>query len=280
MGASLRIAAAVVMLSSLPCGAGRFRHLTVESLWQPDSSVAACALVVGAGAARGCSSSAAPVPAPLELQLGDIARHEFHEAVAMWQLQNLLGAMQLFLRSAQKGHEVGELCFRWGQYHELPPPDIKQAMRWYTRGVRMNHKACTTMLGKLKMAVGQPEEATSILRRTAMPASYGGEHGDSLAQWFLAEMNLQTGQFREAVRWWKRSAENGDVDAMMRLSAVFSQGAAGIPREEARSQHWLLAAAASGHQEALTKVPWSMDEANLTKVARQWMGEMQDMGWL
>eukprot|EP00443_Scrippsiella_acuminata_P072924 CAMPEP_0115373628 /NCGR_PEP_ID=MMETSP0271-20121206/1533_1 /TAXON_ID=71861 /ORGANISM="Scrippsiella trochoidea, Strain CCMP3099" /LENGTH=210 /DNA_ID=CAMNT_0002796643 /DNA_START=18 /DNA_END=647 /DNA_ORIENTATION=- len=190
------------------------------------------------------------------LQLQEIAVHEFQQATERWQLQNLMGAIQLFLRSAQKGHEVGEYCFRWGQYHELPPSDIQQALRWYSRGARMNHKGSTTMLGKLHYALGQKDKAEKWLRRTAAPRSYGGEFGDSLAQWFMGEMSFQAGELRKAVRWWKRSAENGDVDAMMRLFTVFSQGGSGIPREPMLGRHWLLAAAAHGHQEALSRVAW------------------------
>merc|ERR1712232_1169421 len=186
----------------------------------------------------------------------EIAAFEFQQASEAWQLQNLLGAIRLFLRSAQKGHEGGEFCFRWGQYHELPPADIVQALRWYARGARMNHRACTTMLGKLHFAMGHHTQAREWLRRTATPRSDGGDSGDSLAQWFLAELSLQGGSFREAVRWWKRSAENGDIDAMMRLVQVFGKGATGIPRETMRARHWLYAAAAHGHQEALGKITW------------------------
>merc|ERR1740123_2116504 len=183
------------------------------------------------------------------MELQEIANWEFQQATKTWGMNNLMGAIRLFLRSAQKGHEVGEYCFRWGQYHELPPPDINQAIRWYSRGARMNHKACTTMLGKLHIAVGQKERAKQLLVRTATPEGFAT--GDSLAQWFLAELNLSAGKLREAVRWWKRSAENGDIDAMMRLAKVFTQGGIGIPQEAMRARHWLLAAAAHGHQEAL-----------------------------
>merc|ERR1719360_364919 len=86
---------------------------------------------------------------------------------------------------------VGEYCFRWGQYHELPPADIQQAIRWYARGARMNHMGCTTMLGKIHLALGHRSKAEDWLTRTAQPHSFGGTYGDSLAQWFLAEMNFQ-----------------------------------------------------------------------------------------
>mmetsp|Transcript_29042 Transcript_29042/g.76793 ORF Transcript_29042/g.76793 Transcript_29042/m.76793 type:complete len:259 (-) Transcript_29042:96-872(-) len=210
------------------------------------------------------------------LRLEEIASLEFLEASEAWQLQNLLGSIRLFLRSAQKGYEVGEYCFRWGQYHELPPADIKQAFRWYTRGARMNHRSCTTMLGKLHFAMGQRDRARESLRRTAEPS--GGDAGDSLAQWFLAEMSLQGGAFRDAVRWWKRSAENGDVDAMMRLSQVFAEGAVGIPQEAMRAQHWLFAAAAHGHKDALARVDW--DSPSRPEVESRWMQEMERHGWI
>merc|ERR1719253_2578802 len=205
--------------------------------------------------------------------LEEIAAKEFQEAVEAWQQQNLMPAIYLFRRSAQKGNEVGEYCFRWGQYHELPPSDIAQALRWYRRGAKLRHKASTTALGKLHFAMGQHNLARQWLSQTARPRGPGGEKGDSLAQWFLAELHLQGGALRLAVRWWKRSAENGDVDAMMRLSNVFSEGGTGIPQDFMRSRHWLFAAAAHGHQNALGSVTWGVPDR--PAVERRWIEDME-----
>jgi len=212
------------------------------------------------------------------LKLDQIAALEFQKASEAWQLQNLLEAIRLFQKSAQKGYEVGEFCFRWGQYHELPPSDVRQALRWYRRGAKLNHKSSTTMLGKLHLAMGQAKVAQQWLGKTAAPKGPGGETGDSLAQWFLAEMYLKGGALRDAVRWWKRSAENGDVDAMMRLSQVFAEGASGVPREQMRSRHWLFAAAAQGHQAALGQIEWAV--SNRPRVEERWISHMERHGWI
>mmetsp|Transcript_127088 Transcript_127088/g.353856 ORF Transcript_127088/g.353856 Transcript_127088/m.353856 type:complete len:256 (+) Transcript_127088:47-814(+) len=254
MGAAMRTAVAVLALAVAPVAGGAralFVQMQPQALLSPKSS----------GSQR----------------LEEIAALEFQEAVEAWQLQNLLGAIRLYLRSAQKGYEVGEYCFRWGQYHELPPSDIQQALRWYSRGARMKHKACTTMLGKLHFALGHHAAARHWLSRTAKPYGDGGPQGDSLAQWFMAEMSMQGGAFRDAVRWWKRSAENGDVDAMMRLSQVFAQGAVGIPREAMRARHWLFAAAAHGHQDALGLVSWN--KPGRPQVEQRWIEVMEKHGW-
>lgn len=230
-----------------------------------------------------------PQVAPTQVHFNDqymtksleaIAAVEFADASQAWDGQRLESSIKLFRRSAQLGHEVGEYCFRYGQYHELAPSDIPQAMRWYKRGMRMLHGGCTTMLGKLHMAMGLRRHAQELLSRTARPQSAGGfagESGDSLAQWFLAEMSLQKGELRDAVRWWKRSAENGDVDAMMRLVEVFSDGALGIPKESTRAEHWLLAAAAHGHQDALARVEFT--DVNRSSVEKAWIEAMEKRGW-
>jgi len=210
--------------------------------------------------------------------LEDIAALEYQEAEKAWQHQKLLPAIQLFKRSAQKGHEVGEYCFRWGQYHELAPSDFKQAIRWYQRGAKLLHKASMTSLGKIYFASGHHARAQQWLSLTAKPHGPGGETGDSLAQWFLAEIHMQGGAMRLAVRWWKRSAENGDIDAMMRLSHVFSEGGAGIPQELMRSRHWLFAAAANGHQNALSNVTWNKQDRPV--VERRWIESMERYGWV
>lgn len=212
---------------------------------------------------------------PLELE--DIAKLEFRKAQESWAVQQLMASIRLFMRSAQKGHEVGEYCFRWGRYHELAPADLNQAVRWYSRGARMKHQACTTMLGKMHLMMGHKDKAKDVLTRTAAPNGDGGATGDSLAQWFLAEMSSNGGRLREAVRWWKRSAENGDVDAMMRLFQIFTNGGQGIPKEALRGRHWLYAAAAHGHQEALGFIEYA--SPTQSKVEHRWIKQMEDQGW-
>lgn len=214
----------------------------------------------------------------LDVDLQDMAVIDYQAGVEAWQYQNLLGAIGHFLRSAQKGHEVGEYCFRFGQYHELPPSDMKQALRWYERGARMRHQASTTALGKLHLAMGHWTQAKQFLTQTAMRGGIAGDRGDSLAQWFLAEMYHKGGALRNAVRWWKLSAENGDIDAMMRLSNVFLEGGAGIPQEEMRSRHWFLAAAAHGHQGAINNVSWN--QTDRSTVEQRWFATMEQKGWL
>jgi len=210
---------------------------------------------------------------PESMDLQDIAALEYQAGVEAWQMQNLLSAIAHFLRSAQKGHEVGEYCFRFGQYHELPPSDMRQALRWYQRGARMQHQASTTALGKLHLSLGHWAKAKQWLTQTALRGGIAGEHGDSLAQWFLAEMYSKGGALRHAVRWWKLSAENGDVDAMMRLSNVFSEGGSGIPQEEMRSRHWFFAAVAHGHQGAMLNVTWN--ETGRPSVEQRWIKIME-----
>ncbi|CAJ1450690.1 unnamed protein product [Effrenium voratum] len=173
----------------------------------------------------------------LDVGLEHAARAEYELGVQAWNLRQPEQGLELFLRSAQKGYQVGEYCFRYGMYHELPPSDMIQAFRWYKRGARMNHKGSTTMLGKLHLAAGHRDLAVRFLRRTGLPLGvlgpaateadvlergHGGWRGDSLAQWFLGELFLQSAKLRDAVKWWKLSAENGDSDAMMRLSQVLS----------------------------------------------------------
>lgn len=152
----------------------------------------------------------------------------------------------------------------------------------------MKHGSSLTSLGKLLFAMGKLDEARTALLEMAQPRSFGGATGDSLAQWFLAELSWKQENHREAVRWWKRSAENGDVDAMMRLSSVFATGSIGIPKEVVRASHWLLVAAANGHQEALNKISWDAIQAAesadapmaLPRIEKQWLEGLRAQGWV
>eukprot|EP00929_Paragymnodinium_shiwhaense_P081023 TRINITY_DN42304_c0_g1_i1.p1 TRINITY_DN42304_c0_g1~~TRINITY_DN42304_c0_g1_i1.p1 ORF type:complete len:326 (+),score=67.74 TRINITY_DN42304_c0_g1_i1:70-1047(+) len=233
------------------------------------------------------------------LQLPLLAAKDAQQAEELWELRNLLGSIQLLLRSAQRGHKVAEYCFRWGQYHELPPSDMAQALRWYRRGARMNHLPSITMIGKLAFVQGQRQMAENWWGLIASPlgarprvqgyklgsltlnSGLGGATGDSLAQWFLAESCKSTERHREAVRWWKRCAANGDTDAMMRLVDTFSSGAPGIPREDERAKYWLSAAAALGDKRALSEFFDNRTEsAPASTVERSSILKMERQGWM
>lgn len=228
----------------------------------------------------------------LDVGLERAARAEYEMGLQAWNLRQAEQGLELFLR---------EYCFRYGMYHEFPPSDMQQAFRWYKRGARMNHKGSTTMLGKLHLAAGHRDEAMHFLQRTGLPnrgrvvpgmdepfrslsvedlagKGHGGERGDSLAQWFLGELFLQSAKLRDAVKWWKLSAENGDSDAMMRLSQVFRDGAIGVPQEPMLARHWLFAAAAHGHKDALDHVNWA--GAKRPRVEQKWVDLMEDRGWV
>jgi len=227
----------------------------------------------------------------------DIARSDFQEAVEAWNMQLLHKAVLAYKRSAQRGHQVGEYCYRRGLYYALPPSDFAKAMVWYKRGARLLHQASTTALGKLHfdMAYNQQrndeqaaadygfEKAKQLLFRTAAAGggggTIGGFTGDSLAQWFLAEIYFNAGASRKAVRWWKRCAENGDTDAMMRLAQVFSEGAIGIPKEFERARHWQLAAAGHGYKAAVDAIDWSVDMDTRPVAERRWLEDFQNRGW-
>jgi len=232
----------------------------------------------------------------MELQV--LAARDFQKGNELWELRQLMEGIKSFGKSAQRGHGVADYCFRWGQYHELAPADVPQALRWYRRGARMNHGPSVAMLAKLLFVQGDRLRAELYWRRLADPQasfsvlnisrqapvqphrSLGGASGDAVSQWFIAEAKFQTGTLRDAVRWWKRSAENGDVDAMMRLHSVFAVGGAGIPQEHIRARHWLFAAAANGHQEALKAIPWRAPEGGHSAVERRWMQTMEAQGWI
>lgn len=216
---------------------------------------------------------------PGNMPLYTIAAMESLEATDAWNSFNLSGAITLFGRSAQKGYGVGEYCHHVGQYHELAPADIAEARKWYKRGVRAQHRASITSLGTLLYKLGNQKEAFQIFQQAAQPSGIG-DSGDSLAQWFLAELSLQAGAFRDAVRWWKRLAETGDIDAMMRLAGVFAQGITGVPQESERARHWFMSSAAHGHVGAVNSMVWNRSDADRPLVELRWIRTMQKMGWL
>ena len=87
---------------------------------------------------------------------------------------------------------------------------------------------------------------------------YHAESGNEEAQYHLG-LIYDTGSGverspKDAEKWYKRAANQGNVDATYYLSLLYSSQNSGIRRDEKEAHRLLLAAAEQGHPEALKKV--------------------------
>ena len=81
----------------------------------------------------------------------------------------------------------------------------------------------------------------------------GAEKGDPHAQFYMGAYNhLKLGNYKEAVKWFRKSAEQGCAEAQFRLAELYFQGA-GAAANDQEGFKWLLKAAENGYPEALFK---------------------------
>ena len=79
------------------------------------------------------------------------------------------------------------------------------------------------------------------------------EQGDEVAQFNLGEMyrlgNGVTQDYAEAVKWYRKAAEQGDADAQFNLGAMYDNGK-GVLQDTIAAHMWFNIAAANGWQDA------------------------------
>lgn len=90
------------------------------------------------------------------------------------------------------------------------------------------------------------------------------EAGDILAQYHLALL-LDVGKWTrrnplEALKWYKRAAENGYVKAQYFLARMYEAQESGIPQNLAAARQWYQKAAGMGHRGAKERLA-QLDEA-------------------
>ncbi len=75
------------------------------------------------------------------------------------------------------------------------------------------------------------------------------EAGDAQAQYEFGKARQQSFDDAEAMKWWRRAAEQGHLEAHVALSVAYFQGR-GVPRDESEGLAWLKKAADEGHAPA------------------------------
>ncbi len=64
---------------------------------------------------------------------------------------------------------------------------------------------------------------------------------------------MDNNNYEEAVKWFRKAAENGYADAQNRLGARYSNGQ-GVIKDEEEAFRWFLKAAEQGHSKAQSNV--------------------------
>jgi TPR repeat protein len=110
------------------------------------------------------------------------------------------------------------------KYHKAKNPDYKKAFKCYENGAKTNDPIALNMLGFMyhcgKGLVQDNEKAMKLYLKSAEQncgvamANIAGEYIDQ-----------NPPQYKEAIHWFKRAAENGYVDAKFNLGKLYLEGA-------------------------------------------------------
>lgn len=103
--------------------------------------------------------------------------------------------------------------------------------------------------------------------------------GDPRAQYALGRMHEKAQgvdrDFEEALRWYRKSADQGHADSQYRIAVAYSFGLGGVIKDDATAAKWLHRAAENGHRKSqrLLARAYESGELGITpddKKARHW----------
>ncbi len=83
--------------------------------------------------------------------------------------------------------------------------------------------------------------------------------------------------YAEAMKWWRKAAEQGDASAQYNLGALYANGQ-DVPQDYVLAHMWISLAAAQGDETAVKyrdfveKKLWPWDVRKAERLAREWLG--------
>ena len=157
--------------------------------------------------------------------------------------------MKWFRRSAEQGHadaqynlglhcSTGEGCEK----------DMTEAAKWFRKAADQGvEDAKMWLANKDKPADKYAGTNLKDISKAAQAGDPGAQHnlGDRYYAGVGVEMNKQ-----EAVKWWKKAAENGYAPAQMILGACYEKGGEGVDRDPIIAVKWYAKAADQGNANA------------------------------
>jgi len=178
--------------------------------------------------------------------------------------KNIARSAELFRSLAKKGDAdaMVQLAIVLSEMFRPPHDEIHS---WLIKASELGHLHAREMLEEIEAsdaqekAVQEEFKAVDGPARTASQWRALAEAGDADAQFSLAQMledgrDIQ-GDFEEAVRWYKRAANQGHVGALWHLSVCYQSGL-GVEPNEVKALELLQEAANGGNSDAQLQLGW------------------------
>lgn len=160
------------------------------------------------------------------------------------------------------------VCYRWGDGGVYA--DVDEAMKWFRKAAEKGHKEAEGVIEKFDTPEGRSIIQLSAMHGVAGPGTKWyktkigveyyishAEQGDAECQYELArqyanERNFGPFKFdvEKAIYWYTKAAENGVVDAMFNLAAIYRFGTSASEPDLEKAKEWYKKCADAGDEEA------------------------------
>jgi len=185
---------------------------------------------------------------PAVAWLSPVQAGDLDSAIESYQRGNFQQAMAQFEPMARHGNTNAQfylaVMYNNGQGTTV---DISQAAAWLQKAARSGHAESLYLLGKFYAAGRGVEQDIGTTRRLWTRA---GNKGVLDAQTGLAQFYARGGKWKQAVKWWRKAALQGDAESQYRLGLMYQTGLGGLKRNRRSARSWWRKAAAQGHRPA------------------------------
>lgn len=194
--------------------------------------------------------------------------------------ENNYKALELFKKAYE--HGSGEAANMIGiMYHngDGVSVDNEQVFIWMKRSAELGYtKGQSDLADCYYNGIGISQEYSLAKEWYIKAANAGNDY----AATEVGKMEMDNNNYFEAVKWFRKAAENGYDDAQNRLGCRYDNGQ-GVEKNKAEAFKWFMKAAQQGHMKAQANVgkcyhKGSGVQANDTK-AKEWLEKSSEQGW-
>ena len=192
-------------------------------------------------------------------------------------------AYRWYLKAANQGNSIAQ-CNLGRAYEEGKgvAKDEDEALKWYDKAIESGSERARTLSESLRNKRRKTENT-----RLAIKAFSNKEWSDGFRLSQSADRDDSTIQFyigvcydngygvseddSEAVRWYRKAAENGSLTAQFNLGVMYSKGE-GVVKDEAESERWYKKAADSGYEKAKE----ALERIEKVRAAKRELADLKD----
>ncbi|MGB3874841.1 MAG: caspase family protein [Shinella zoogloeoides] len=132
------------------------------------------------------------------------------------------------------------------------PKDIDRARRWYTQAIEAGDTRAYLYMAVLEESQSPPNYQAALGWWYKKSVETDAEHStyamEQIASYYSQGLGVKR-DYKEALKWYRKAADNGDGEAMNSIGVMYSYGR-GVPMDFAKAGEWYEKAATSGYSYA------------------------------